>query len=376
MKKAILLTILLMLTTPLTGCLEQIKPIVADDRGECVVLEPGRASDGKLRILTYDIAAFSDEMLAEFTNQTGYEIEMIRTDDSGGILEQLLQTQQAQQADLAIGLDNTYLQTALNFCLLQAHETNVTGLSETALEPYSGPLALPFDRGDVCLNYDETRVDGTNLTVPTSLWNLTEPEWNGLAAFPSPVTSSPGRAFMSATIDYFENDEDNMTDAFDWWSAMADNGAIFTSGWTEAYEIHYSGGYGEWVEGHLGDAAMTVSYCHSPGVEAFYGGNWTKSTSLTLPRSSFHQVEYAGVINGGTEIDAANAFIAYLLSEDVNRNMPENNLMQSVLVNATWPETDGCAYHTDTPTLNAEISNERIADEMEAWLSNWKEATQ
>lgn len=376
MKKTILLTMLLMLTTPLTGCLEQIEPIVAAETGECLVLEPGRSSDGKLRILTYDIAAFSDEMLAEFTNQTGYEIEMIRTDDSGGILEQLLQTQQAQQADLAIGLDNTYLQTALNFCLLQAHEANISGISETALEPYSGPLALPFDRGDVCLNYDETRVDGTNLTVPTSLWNLTEPEWNGLTAFPSPVTSSPGRAFMSATIDYFENDEDNTTDAFDWWKAMADNGAIFTSGWTEAYEIHYSGGYGEWVEGHLGDAAMTVSYCHSPGVEAFYGGNWTKSTSLTLPRSSFHQVEYAGVINGGTEIDAANAFIAYLLSEDVNRNMPENNLMQSVLVNATLPETDGYAYHTDTPTLNAAISNERIADEMEAWLSDWKEATQ
>lgn len=376
MKKVILLMTMLMVTAPLTGCLERIEPIIVDEAGECVVLEPGRTPDETLRILTYDIAAFSDEMLTEFTNQTGFEIEMIRTDDSGGILEQLLQTQQAQQADLAIGLDNTYLQTALNFCLLQAHNANVSGISETALAPYSGPLALPFDRGDVCLNYDETRVDGTNLTVPSSLWNLTEPEWEGLTAFPSPVTSSPGRAFMSATIDYFEMDEDNTTDAFDWWEAMADNGAIFTSGWTEAYEIHYSGGYGEWVEGHLGDAAMTVSYCHSPGVEAFYGGNWTKSTSLTLPRSTFHQVEYAGVINGGTEIEAANAFIAYLLSEEVNRNMPENNLMQSVLVNATWPETDGYAYHTDLPVLNAEISNVRIANEMEAWLLDWKNATQ
>ena len=100
-----------------------------------------------MRILTYDIAAFSDEMLAEFTNQTGYPVEMIRTDDSGGILEQLLQTQQAQQADLAIGLDNTYLQTALNFCLLQPHNASVSDISETALEPYNGPLALPFDRG-------------------------------------------------------------------------------------------------------------------------------------------------------------------------------------------------------------------------------------
>ena len=82
------------------------------------------------------------------------------------------------------------------------------------------------------------------------------------------------------------------------------------------------------------------------------------------------------MINGATETSAANAFIAYLLSEEVNRNMPENNLMKSVLVNATWPETDGYAYHTDAPTLNAEISNERIADEMEAWISDWKAATE
>lgn len=374
--RLLVFVLFLLLVAPLAGCLEVLEPVTANEDGECSILEPGRSSDGVLRLLTYDISAFSEEMLDGFTNQTGYEIEMIRTEDSGGILEQLLQTQQAQQADLAVGLDNTYLQTALNFCLLQPHEANVSGLSPTALEPYEGPLAVPFDRGDVCLNYDESRVDGTNRTVPTSLWNLTEPQWAGLTAFPSPVTSSPGRAFMVATVDYFDNDEDNTTDAFDWWRAMANNGATFTSGWTEAYEIHYSGGYGAWVDGHLGDAAMTVSYCHSPGVEAFYSENWTKSTSLTLERSTFHQVEYAGVINGGTETEAANAFISYLLSDEVNRNMPENNLMQSVLINATWPETSGFAHHTDTPTLNAQISNERIADEMEAWISEWSEATQ
>ena len=181
---------------------------------------------------------------------------------------------------------------------------------------------------------------------------------------------------MVATIDYFENDEDNTSDAFDWWKMMSENDAIITTGWTEAYEVHYSGGYGgEWVEGHLGDAAMTVSYCHSPGVEAFYSGNWTKSTSVVLPRTTFHQVEYAGVINGAAEVDAANAFIAYLISEEVNQNMPENNLMKSVLNNADWPEAEGYRFHTDQPTLNAEISMERIGADMESWLQDWAEAT-
>ena len=356
--RKILFVLSLLLTAPLAGCLDS-----SDDRPV-------------VRVLTYDISAFSEEMFSTFTNETGYEIELILADDAGGILQRLLQTQDAPQFDLAIGLDNTYLQTALDADLFVEHDADVSAISSTALEPYNGPFAVPFDRGDVCLNYDETRVDGENLTAPTSLWNLTEPEWEGLVAYPSPLTSSPGRAFMTATVDYFENDDDNATDAFDWWKAVAENGAIFTSGWTEAYEIHYSGGYGSYYDGHIGDAAMTVSYCHSPGVEAFFGENYTISTSLTLPRSSFHQVEYAAVVNGASEVDGANAFLSYLLSEDVNRNMPENNFMQSVLVDATWPETDGYAYHTDEPELNAEITTQRIGQDMDGWLSAWQEATQ
>jgi thiamine transport system substrate-binding protein len=371
--RAVLFLATLLAFAPLAGCIDQVS--FDSNELDCEPVESGRASDGTLRVLTYDIAAFSEGMLDEFTNQSGYEIEMIRTNDAGGILEQMLQTQQAPQADVAVGLDNTYLQTAFERCLLQASTVNASSLDSTALEPYEGPLAVPFDHGDVCLNYDESRVDGENLTAPTSLWNLTEESWRGKVAFPSPLTSSPGRSFMVATVDYFENDEDNTTDAFDWWNMMSANDAIITTGWTEAYEVHYSGGYGEWVEGHLGDAAMTVSYCHSPGVEAFYSGNWTKSTSVILPRSTFHQVEYAGVINGAAEVEAANAFIAYLISQEVNQNMPESNLMKSVLIDAEWPETEGYRFHTDEPRLNAEVSMERIGTEMETWLLNWAEAT-
>jgi thiamine transport system substrate-binding protein len=86
-------------------------------------------------------------------------------------------------------------------------------------------------------------------------------------------------------------------------------------------------------------------------------------------------VEYAGVINGAAEVEAANAFIAYLISQEVNQNMPESNLMKSVLIDAEWPETEGYRFHTDEPRLNAEVSMERIGTEMETWLLNWAEAT-
>ncbi|MBT4069609.1 MAG: thiamine ABC transporter substrate-binding protein, partial [Euryarchaeota archaeon] len=261
-----------MLMSTSSGCIFDNESLMtgeySTDSGSCKGAQIGHNDDGKLRILTYDINAISDEMIEQFTNQSGFEVEIIRTDDAGGILEQMLQTKDAQQADLMIGLDNTYLQSAIDNCLLQYHSTEVENISIESLSQNDGDFAVPFDQGYVCINYDENYVDGENVTIPTSLWNLTEEQWTGKIAFPSPVTSSPGRAFMVSTIDYFENDEDNTTNAFDWWRQMRNNGAIFTSGWTESYEIHYTGGYGEWTDGHIGDAAMTISYCHSPGVEA------------------------------------------------------------------------------------------------------------
>ena len=166
---------------------------------------------------------------------------------------------------------------------------------------------------------------------------------------------------MTATVDYFANDEDNQTDWTDWWTAMASNDAIITSGWTEAYVTHYTGGYGEYIEGHVGDAHMVVSYCHSPGVESWYNDNWTKSAALDLPRAAFHQIEYASAVEGGN-LGAASEFIEYLLSEDVNVNMPTENFMYSVLEGTDLPEDKGYRFHSTVPAQAAEISASEIAE--------------
>ena len=362
--KAIMFALFL-ISFSLSGCLGN------GDNGDC--------EDGTLDILTYDILALSDEMVDAFVEESGYCVNFLKVDDSGSILDQMMLTKDSPLADLMIGLDNTYLQTALDNDLLS--ETNYTtnpnynNISDIAMQPYSGSLAIPFDMGPVCLNYDERFVDGENVSSPTSLWDLTDEEWRGKLTFPSPVTSSPGRAFLVATIDYFENDDDDETNAFDWWRMIKQNDAIFTSGWTESYETHYTGGYGEYTTGYVGDAHLTVSYCQSPGVEAFYADNYTHSTSITLPKTTFQQVEYTGIINGANDVDAAEAFIEYLLSPEINANMPENNLMYSVLDDKLLPETNGYRYHTDIPEQNSDIEIARINQEMSAWLDEWRTAT-
>lgn len=364
-RAGLILTILTL--APLSGCLGDYS---IDD--ECVIAEG--PNDNTLTILSYDIIALTSEVLEEFTNQTGYEVEMKLVNDAGGILESLLLTKDAPQADLALGLDNTYLQTALGRCLIAPHSAEIPELDSKAWVAYQGELAVPFDHGYVCLNVDVEALDENNVSLPTTLEELTGEEWRGKTAFPSPTTSSPGRAFMTATIDYFERQ--STMDAMDWWKAMAENDAIFTSGWTEAYEVHYSGGYGVWEDGFIGDAWLTVSYCHSPGVEAHFGGNYTISKAVEIDYASFHQIEYAAKINGGGSSPAVDAFIEYLLSEEVNKNMPLNNYMYSVLDGEDMPLANGFRHHSPIPSSPAEITSERIDAEMETWLKDWREATQ
>jgi len=358
-----LIVVMLLLMIPFSGCIGN------------------EEQDNELVIITYDVLALTDDMIQQFENESGLSVTLVKLDDAGSILDYLIQNEGTENIDLAIGLDNTYLQTAINRGVLTEHQANIlsaspsqnTPISEAALLPYSGSLAVPFDMGYVCLNYDTSIVDGENMTVPTNLWNLTEEEWRGKVAIPSPVSSSPGRAFMLATLDYFSYSEDSSDSFKQWWSAMEENDVIITSGWTEAYETHYSGGYGEWTEGYIGDAHITVSYCHSPGVESWYNENWTKSASLDLPQSSFFQVEYAAAVTGGN-VEAASEFIDYLLSEQVNSQMPEQNLMYSVLEGEDLPTANGYRYHSTVPSEPAEISMQEIAENMELWLQQWNSA--
>ena len=95
-----------------------------------------------------------------------------------------------------------------------------------------------------------------------------------------------------------------------------------------------------------------------------------------IDHASFHQVEYTGIINGAAQINGARLFIDYLLTPEANGNMPENNLMYSVLEGYDLPETDGYRYHADVPSVVTIMDYEQIQANMDQWLEEWKAATQ
>lgn len=365
-RKYTFVIMLIMMTAPLSGCLGPPQDDLTDSSGE--------PQPQAVRVLTYDVFALSSEMLDDFTNRTGYEVELIKVDDAGTVLARALQTKDDPIADVIVGIDNSFLQVALDNGIYQPI-TNAQhpSLHTEATLPYSGEYVTPYDWGRVCFNYDTSYADGENVSEPTSLWDFTQPEWNGKVAVQNPRTSSPGRSFLLATVDYFDHDESDGDFSF-WWQQMKANEVIVTDGWSEAYETHYSAGYGQWYDGFVGDAQAVVSYCHSPGVEAYYGDNWTTSKALTLNRSSFLQVEYVGIAAGADNIDGASAFIEAMLGEEVQSSIALTNFMYPVDRNYSLPTENGYLHHSGVPELDSQLSPTEIAAGIEEWLDEWDRA--
>ncbi len=99
-----------------------------------------------------------------------------------------------------------------------------------------------------------------DLAVPTTLDDLTDPAYADLLVVENPATSSPGLAFLLATVDAFGEDGWE-----DWWGALRDNGVQVVDGWEEAYYSSFSGGLAS-----EGDRPLVVSYASSPPAEVVF----------------------------------------------------------------------------------------------------------
>jgi len=86
--------------------------------------------------------------------------------------------------------------------------------------------ALPVDYGDVCINYDKTYFADNNLALPASLEDLLKPEYRGLLVVENPATSSPGLAFLMATVAQFGADG-----YLDFWQRLRDNEVVVVNDW-------------------------------------------------------------------------------------------------------------------------------------------------
>src|SRR5690606_3442579 len=121
---------------------------------------------------------------------------------------------------------------------------------------------LPVDYGYVNINYDKEALAAAGRKPPTSIEELARPEWRGQLVVQNPATSSPGLAFLLATIAHFGEGEGYSWQ--DFWRDLRSNEVYVSQDWSDAYYTQFSGSSGD------GPYPLVVSYSTSPAAEVFF----------------------------------------------------------------------------------------------------------
>ncbi|HJL89207.1 MAG TPA: thiamine ABC transporter substrate-binding protein [Acidimicrobiales bacterium] len=275
-------------------------------------------------LVTHDSFWVSEGTLREFTAESGVEVEVQRLGDTGQLVASAILTSGDPLGDVLYGVDNTFLQRALGADLFTPYESPaLTGVpASLILDP--GHRVTPIDFGDVCVNYWIDAFDD-DLPQPSGLADLVDPAYSGMLAVQNPETSSPGMAFLLATIaEYGDGWEE-------YWSALRHNDVSVTTGWEDAY-------YGEFIAGG-GDRPIVVSYASSPPAEVIYADPPVDSPpTAVLTDTCFRQVEFAGILAGTENRAASEALVDFLLSPTFQEDIPLNMFVFPALEAATLPD--------------------------------------
>ena len=318
-------------------------------------------------MLTHDSFAVSEELLDAFEEIYGVRVEILRGGDAGQMVNQAVLSKNNPLADVLYGIDNTFLSRALNAEIFLAYESPELERVATEFLPDDSFAVTPIDFGDVCLNYDLAYFEEQDLALPQSLGDLAESAFAGLLVAENPATSSPGLAFLLATIAEF-GDEGDYT-YLDYWQDLRDNDVLVVDGWTDAY-------YGQFTVGSRGQGTrpLVVSYASSPPAEVLYSDDpdaGAVTGAIVGDGMCFRQIEYAGVLAGADNEAAAKQFIDFMLSVTFQEDMPLNMFVFPVVEDAELPEI--FEEYAQIPENPAAMDPALIEDNREEWIQAWSE---
>ena len=273
-------------------------------------------SSSDVVLLTHDSFALSDSVIAAFQQQTGYTLKVLRSGDAGAMVNQAILSKSHPLGDVFFGVDNTFLSRALNAGIFEPYQAaGLAGVPAEFQLDAEQHRVTPIDYGDVCLNVDKNAFAEGSVPVPTTLADLAKPVYKGMLVVENPATSSPGLAFMLASIARFG--ETGNPGWLDWWTQLRANNVLVSPSWSDAYDTQFSAGPGK------GPRPIVVSYASSPPAEVYYADPPISEppTSVVLD-GCFRQVEFAGVLAGANNPAGARAFVDFLLSPLAQADVP------------------------------------------------------
>lgn len=314
-----------------------------------------------LTVMTHDSFAVSEEVVAAFESEHNVNVEFLKLGDAGEATNKAVLSANAPLADVFYGVDNTFLSRALDGDIFEAYESPllVEIPDEFELDPQH--RALPVDYGDVCLNYDIAYFESNGLTPPASLEDLLEPEYAGMLVVENPATSSPGLAFLLATVGHFGPEG-----YLDYWQGLVDNDVKVVNDWETAFYTEFS----RWG----GQRPIVVSYSSSPPVDLIFAEepmDAPVTAAVVSDGSCFRQIEFVGILKGTANRELAEAWVDFMLSPTFQADMP---LQMFVFpVNPGTELAPEFVNFLQEPGQTAFVDPEDIALHREEWIQAWTE---
>lgn len=316
-----------------------------------------------LTILTHDSFAISEDVISQFEEENNVKVSFVLSGDTGSSLNKVILTKDAPLGDVYYGVDNTFLSRALDEDIFETYASPLLTDIPDQFKLDGQNRALPVDYGDVCINYDKAYFAANNLAVPQSLDDLLKPEYEGLLVVENPAVSSPGLAFLLATIAQYGEDG-----YLTYWQQLKDNGLVVVNDWGTAYYTNFSASSGK------GPQPMVVSYATSPAAEVIYATeplDEAPTASIIGENTCFRQIEFVGIIKNTPNRDLAEKFVDYMLSVPFQEDIPMNMFVLPVNSNAQLPEE--FVKYIQMPDAPARLSYEEINASRETWIEAWQE---
>ena len=309
-------------------------------------------------LVTHDSFAISKGVKAAFERESGLELRILQGGDANETLNKALLTAGDPQGDVIFGIDDSILSRALQGDLLEEYRSpELASLQPDFSSP--DPHVTPIDHGEVCLNVDRGWFASHRIAPPTTLDDLVRSRYRNLLVVENPATSSPGLAFLLATIATFGDRWET------YWRALRANGVLVVDGWEEAYTQQFSG-----AAGSPGKRPIVVSYASSPAAEVIYASKpIERAPTAAIENGCYRQVEYAGVLRGAHNEKGAHELIDFMLSRRFQADVPTSMFVYPVRAGVPLPET--FVRNAIVPEHPLSLPPHEIDANRDRWLATW-----
>jgi thiamine transport system substrate-binding protein len=341
----------------------KVLPALAVFVSAAVLLAGCGGSDGspkRVVLVTHDSFVITDEVRRAFEQRSRLRLRILQTGDAGEMLTKALLTAGNPQGDVLFGVDSNLLSRALEGELFAPYESPQLGRVPEQYLLDRGHQATPIDHGEVCVNYDRVWFADRGLAPPESLDDLVEPAFDGQLVVQNPATSTPGLAFLLATVATYGEEGWK-----DYWRRLRDNDVLVVDGWEEAYNARFSGSAGS-----RGDRPLVVSYASSPAAEViFRSPRPERAPTGVVVDSCIQQIEFAGVLRGAENEEGAGQLIDFLLGRRFQEDVPLSMFVYPVVRGAKLPPE--FRRFAVVPRSPLDLPPEEIEANRDRWVKEW-----